>query len=375
MRRRNPTARSLLLPRSGAGGQALVELALIVPVMLLLLLIAVDFGRLFFSYVEINNAAREGAQFASVSPTDCGGTPCLSTSGIATHASQERNSQVLGGGAAGITVTLTCAKADGTATACSNATVGGAGTGNTVTVNAQQNFSFLTPLINQFFNNNLQVSASTTAVVLGFAASGGGTPPVGCSLPTASFEVTVTSGRTVFANPSASTPSSGICNLSGYNWTWGGPGALTDGVPLDEDPPGSGLYQSVGSATGDSYTYAGDGTYQITLVVTNQAGSSTTTRTITVPKTVTVTCQKPTANFDWTVPSNKTYRYRDQSTVTDAVHCPITDWLWTFTDKGNPPLQSNAQNPADVTYGNNSSHPVTLTVTNLGGSTTITLNG
>ena len=60
----------------------------------------------------------------------------------------------------------------------------------------------------------------------------------------------------------------------------------------------------------------------------------------------TVDCTKPTANFTWTTggQSNKTYTYRDASTVADPVNCPITDWLWTFTDCGR--RQSNAQNPA-----------------------------
>jgi Flp pilus assembly protein TadG len=42
-------------------GQGLVEFALILPVMMLILLIAVDFGRLFFTYIQVNNAAREAA--------------------------------------------------------------------------------------------------------------------------------------------------------------------------------------------------------------------------------------------------------------------------------------------------------------------------
>jgi PKD repeat protein len=58
--------------------------------------------------------------------------------------------------------------------------------------------------------------------------------------------------------------------------------------------------------------------------------------------------------------------------VADPVNCPITAWLWTFTDQGG--LQSNAQFPAPVQYGGNPNalHPVTLTVTNDGGSGTIT---
>ena len=47
-------------------GQALVEFALRgAPVMMVLLLLAVDFGRLFFTYIAVNNAAREATYYAS----------------------------------------------------------------------------------------------------------------------------------------------------------------------------------------------------------------------------------------------------------------------------------------------------------------------
>ena len=52
-------------------GQALVEFALVAPMILvLLLLLAVDFGRLFFSYVSVNNAAREDAYQAATRASD-----------------------------------------------------------------------------------------------------------------------------------------------------------------------------------------------------------------------------------------------------------------------------------------------------------------
>ena len=335
-------------PRSR--GQALVEFALIVPVMLLLLVIAIDFGRLFFSYIQISNAAREGAAYGSHAPTN------LVT--ITSRALQETNAQAQRGESA-ITVTAKCNDSAGTALAsCSLATGGAAGAGNSITVNVNEPFTFMTPMVTAFFSN-LQLNASATSVVTDYASSSGGTPPGPCSLPTASFVVTVTSGLTVFADPSASTPKTGTCNISGYNWKW------------DPDP----LNDTVGFATGDSHTYAAGGTYTITLEVTNQAGAATTTRTVTVPVgPPPPVCAKPVANFTWTSGGSggKTRTYVDASTVADSVNCPITDWLWTFTDQGG--LQSNAQNPAPVTYGNNSAHPVTLKVTNAGGSTTITKN-
>jgi hypothetical protein len=50
-------------------GQALVEMAIILPVLVLLLLLAIDFGRVFFGWVALNNAARIGANEVAKNPT------------------------------------------------------------------------------------------------------------------------------------------------------------------------------------------------------------------------------------------------------------------------------------------------------------------
>jgi hypothetical protein len=49
-------------------GQALVEFALVLPILALLLVVAVDFGRVFFGWVSLTNAARIGANFAGYTP-------------------------------------------------------------------------------------------------------------------------------------------------------------------------------------------------------------------------------------------------------------------------------------------------------------------
>lgn len=46
-------------------GQGIVELALLTPVLLLILLVAVDFGRAYSASIEVTSAAREGAAFGS----------------------------------------------------------------------------------------------------------------------------------------------------------------------------------------------------------------------------------------------------------------------------------------------------------------------
>lgn len=48
-------------------GQSAVELALVTPILVVLLLVAADFGRVFYTSIAVNNAARAGAQYGSES--------------------------------------------------------------------------------------------------------------------------------------------------------------------------------------------------------------------------------------------------------------------------------------------------------------------
>jgi hypothetical protein len=54
--------------RHRAGGQSLVEFALALPVLLIVLLFAIDFGRAFYSWVILQNASRLGANYAALNP-------------------------------------------------------------------------------------------------------------------------------------------------------------------------------------------------------------------------------------------------------------------------------------------------------------------
>jgi hypothetical protein len=49
-------------------GQAMVEFALVLPILALLLVVAIDFGRVFFGWVSLTNAARIGANYAGYTP-------------------------------------------------------------------------------------------------------------------------------------------------------------------------------------------------------------------------------------------------------------------------------------------------------------------
>src|SRR4051812_6754998 len=276
--------------RPPSRGQALVEFALIAPVFLLLLVIALDFGRLFFTWIQVNNAAREAAAAGAYAPTDI--------AQMTLRANGEKKAQGQRGESA-VTVSATCAQPAGRTIACTAAT-GGAGPGNTVTVRVRERFTFFTPIVGAVVGATLNLDASATSNVLGYAAGTGGSNPGSCSVPDAEFTAIVTSGRSIFADPSASTPNSGVCNISGYNWDWG---------DTKSEP---------GAATGNPHTYTSDGTFTITPPATNQAGPATRQHqvTITTGPPPPPTCVKPTATFTWATSGNgnKTYAYRDAST-------------------------------------------------------------
>jgi hypothetical protein len=60
-RRTRPTARA-------SRGQALVETALILPIIVLVLLLGIDFGRVFFTSIDLRNAAHEVTMLGGTTP-------------------------------------------------------------------------------------------------------------------------------------------------------------------------------------------------------------------------------------------------------------------------------------------------------------------
>lgn len=136
--------------RARRRGQALVEFALIVPILLFILVIAIDFGRLFYLNIGIINGAREGAAYGADHPTLI--TP--PDINITTRVRQELG---LSPADPSVTVTRTCSS-----TCLSSLAVSPP---NTITITASTTFSFLTPFINTFFGGALPMSAASTAVI------------------------------------------------------------------------------------------------------------------------------------------------------------------------------------------------------------------
>lgn len=66
------------------GGAAAVELAIVLPLLCLLFVIAVDFGRAFYFSIIVANCARNGALYGSQDPTSA-----VDTSGIKSAAEKD----------------------------------------------------------------------------------------------------------------------------------------------------------------------------------------------------------------------------------------------------------------------------------------------
>jgi hypothetical protein len=136
--------------------------------MLLLLLLAVDFGRLFSSYIAVNNAAREATNYASARAGDGSFNATDYHNAVVAAAEREINAQAQGG-AGTLTVSgpdcfvpSTSAPIDCRLASTSIAT----GIGNQVTVSVDQPFTFLTPLVGELFGGQLTMTASATGAVL-----------------------------------------------------------------------------------------------------------------------------------------------------------------------------------------------------------------
>lgn len=119
----------MMLPKGRSGrsdrGAAAVELALVLPILLLLICGIVDFGRLYFTQITLTDGAREGVRVLALE----GATGSGFTSTQAATDAQARVQDAVSG-------------VDGTV----SVTSGVCTDGDPVTVTATTNFSFITPL-------------------------------------------------------------------------------------------------------------------------------------------------------------------------------------------------------------------------------------
>ncbi len=259
-------------------GQALVELALVTPILLLLLLGAIDLGRLFYARITVANAAREAAMVAASTPTSyTAGAACSASNRVMCAATRESSGSFVT--VAPADVVLACAPS------CAKTN------GNRVTVTVTGHFEVLTPIIWVFTggpNVTFNQSATADIIVLPAAASGP-TPaptvaptvaPTGSIAPTpsptvaptpvcsasVSFTYTQQNRNRPVVFTSTSTPTSGACAITYWRWEFGNGQWAAGNLP----------------STSHDYGSANQGkTFNVTLTVTTPGGTFSTTAPIT----------------------------------------------------------------------------------------------
>jgi PKD repeat protein len=236
-------------------GQSLVEFALVLPIILMLTLIALDFGRVYLGWINLQSMARIGANLAANNPNAWSGGGDANVK--ARYQNQIRN--------------------DASATNCDLPLVGGVETapaptftgtnlGDEAEVALTCRFGIITPGISAILGGAINVSSSAVfPVKTGMTVSDGST---GLTPPNAAFtgngEVapSTLSGpapfNVVFRDTSGGSPTS---------WAW--------------DFDGDGTTDSVAQDPLD-YLYVIPGTYIVTMTAMNSEGSSTASMGITV---------------------------------------------------------------------------------------------
>ena len=191
-------------------GQSLVEFALSAPVVLLMVLFGVDFGRVFLGWVTLTNAARTAANFAAINPTAWGALP--------NSAAQAEFVNRINNETDGINCVLPNPLPIPTFP-------NGSALGSPAVVSLTCRFSLITPIIGNILGASIPVSVTASfpirsGVIAGVPVSSGGTLPT--LNPSAAPTATPIPTATPFATPSmapTAVPSCIVPNFFNVNTT------------------------------------------------------------------------------------------------------------------------------------------------------------
>lgn len=145
-------------------GQSMVEFVLVLPVLFFLLGAAIDLGRLFYGYVAVENAAKEGALAGSRQPLcdTTGVAICANPNNVVWHVKNEAPNLVDGSGNSLLSTTIACRQPDGTLvqsiTDCLD--------GYTYQVTVSMPFKLITPLLSSVMPANFTLTKESEATVV-----------------------------------------------------------------------------------------------------------------------------------------------------------------------------------------------------------------
>ena len=313
-------------------GQSLTELALFLPVLLLLVLVALDFGRVYLGWINLQQMARIAANFAADNALDW-------------PADQGRYEQLL----ENESTLINCTPDETTWDPQYGADIS---LGQHVTVEIQCEFTLITPIISQILGTSITASASATYPIkdgiVGSIPGGGG--PV-TPAPDADFTASPLSGwgplTVTFTDASTNAPAT---------WSWNFASSSTGTSPSATPSTASGagphtVVYDCGGAEGETCTFS------VSLTAENSGGNDTETKTglitVTVPPAT-----GPLVDFAG-APQSGTEPLTVDFTTT-IVRGPVTTYAWDFGDGDTIPAGTD-DSPTHV-YDDPGDYTVTLIV-------------
>jgi PKD repeat protein len=327
----------------------MVEFALVLPVLLLLTLVAIDFGRIYLGWVNLQQMVRIAANDAA-DHASAWGTP-------ADPVEKARYQHQIAHDAEKINCVLPDPIPD-------PVIAGGTALGAQVTVRISCEFSVVTPIISNILGGTVLVSADTTFPVKeGVVATvpGGGVPII--PPPVAEFVASPRSGwapLTVnFSDTSTGGPSS---------WTWDfsvaaggtGAGSVSTGTALSQGPHA--ITYNCAGIPGNTCTFG------VSLQVGNAGGTSTQSQadyvTVTVPPATGPIAEFTGNPLSGEEPVNTTFQFVDLRLPVGSV--TYTNWEWDFTSDGTFDATGAT---TSHNYPTSGAYSVTLRVTDSTGAT------
>jgi Flp pilus assembly protein TadG len=124
------------ISKRSSRGQSLVEFAITLPILLLIMVGILDLGRVYFAYISLTNAAREGARYGAAHPTQVG--DCSTPNTIKYHACQEVDGNIVK--PIDLTINVTC-------NPCTPGPSDTPGINNPIVVNVTYSFPLITTYI------------------------------------------------------------------------------------------------------------------------------------------------------------------------------------------------------------------------------------
>lgn len=153
--------RTLARHRDRTLGQSIVEFALTMPLLLLLFAGAADLGRVFFNFVALENAVKEGALYGARYPLcDDTSTLCPDPLNVAWHVENEART------AAGNALVTPASECRSAATDVAYADLRDCLEGDTYVVSATLDFPLITPIMSQIVGGSLTLRSESQAIVI-----------------------------------------------------------------------------------------------------------------------------------------------------------------------------------------------------------------